>query len=287
MKKATLILSLIYLIFPNCHAQKFIDQTKVWIVATEVLSNYHYGPPTSEYWKFFGDTIVADKKYTKMYYSINQNQTNWHLNTLWREDEQGKVYRRDYKYDYGEELMYNFNLSVGDTVKNIYKEMETVVDSIFMKPFGVTTKKYLYTHLIIKPSHIITWIEGVGSLWGPNINDDFFISGGRSTLICFEENGVLVYHNPNYPNCFFTSSQSLEDDQDFIDLFSMQNGEIQIRLKNNTRGKLFLYTVDGKQVLNKEISLSTTTICAPTGGILLYRFVGKGGEVQTGKVMVK
>jgi hypothetical protein len=117
--------------------------------------------------------------------------------------------------------------------------------------------------------------------------NSFFLTGATTNLVCYTENGELVYHNPNFHDCFFTSIQSLKNDQKFIELFQQQNGEIQIHLKSNTQGKLFLYTLDGKQVLNKELSLLTTTICAPTGGILLYRFVGKDGEVQTGKVIVK
>jgi len=284
MKKTVIILSVFFLSF-SCYAQKFINPTKEWIVEWRGDGMDGLSAISSVYYKFFGDTIVGNETYAKLYSSTKMDQSDWELYFLCREDETGKVFQI-ISDDY-ERPIYDFNLTVGDTMKNDHKEMDAIVDSVVVKPFGSVNKKYLYLHLIFLPSHILTWVEGVGSLFDPMIPDDFWVTGGTSKLICFEENGVLVYHNPDYPSCFFTSSQSFKDNQNLIDLFSPQYGEIQIHLKTNTQGNLFLYTLDGKQVLNKELSLSTTTICAPTCGILLYRFIGKGGEVQNGKVMVK
>lgn len=283
MKKTIAILSIFFLSI-SCYAQKFIDLTKVWIVEGRGFDG-NWLPSVSVSYKFIGDTIVSNKTYTKLYTSTALDQSTWHLNSLWREDKTGKLYQ--IIFDDYEIPKYDFNLAVGDTMKNFHKEMDAIVDSVVVKPFGSVNKKYLYLHLIDVPSHILTWVDGVGSLFDPNIPDDFWVTGGTSKLICFEENGALVYHNPDYPNCFFTSTQSLKNDRNFIELFSVGNSSIQIQLKSNAHGELFLYSLDGKQVLNKSIDYSATTICAPTHGILLYRFVSNTGEVESGKIFVK
>lgn len=284
MKKAMIILS-VFLLSYSCYSQKFIDPTNVWIVE-ERGDGMDGGLPaiSSVYYKFFGDTVVSNKTYTKLYYSTKLDQSTWQLNSLWREDESGKLYQ--IIFDDYEVPKYDFNLTTGDTMKNNREEMDAIVDSVVVKPFGSANKKYLYLHLIDVPSHILTWVDGIGSLFDPNTPDDFWVSGGTSKLICFEENGVLVYHNPDYPSCFFTSSQSLKDDQNFIELFSIHSGDIQIHLISGATGEISFYTLDGKQVLNKSINIPSTTICSPTKGILLYRFKSLKGEIQTGKVMV-
>jgi hypothetical protein len=71
-----------------------------------------------------------------------------------------------------------------------------------------------------------------------------------------------------------------------IELFSLGNGILRLKLKNQGMGEIILYSLEGKQLFNQKITDDKTELCTPFDGILLYRFVPEKGEVQSGKVVV-
>jgi hypothetical protein len=72
-----------------------------------------------------------------------------------------------------------------------------------------------------------------------------------------------------------------------INLYSIGNGLLQLQTNKNISGEIILYTTDGKKVLKEPVKEMESTVCAPTSGLLLYRFVTEKGEVQAGKVVVR
>lgn len=289
MKKAMIILSVFFLSFSS-YAQKFIDPTKVWTIAERGDGLDGFSSTSSVYYKFFGDTIVGHKTYTKMYYSTMLDQSTWVLNFLCREDETGKVFQ--IISDYNERPIYDFNLIVGDTMKNYHKEMDAIVDSVVLKPFGSVNKKYLYLHLIVIPSHTLTWVDGVGSLFHPLIPDDFWVSGGTSKLICFEENGVLVYHNPEYKDCFFTSSINLDDPAGELKVYpNPVSDKLLVEGDFHEKGhSLELYSVNGELVktecLDSGMNQYRIDVSSLKNGIYILRLTSASGKYEE-KVIIK
>ena len=265
------------------NAQNFIDTTKVWTVSKRVVTGASYGYPTTVQFRFGGDTILEGVTYAKM--NVNEGAAQWKFHSLWREDEQRNVY---YKRGHSSEsVYYNFSFAKGDTSSFI--GLEIVVDSTAIKPFGSKEKKHIYASYLDVPGHVITWIEGVGSLYGPDVSDHYFLVGGLSTLICFEENNEHVYLNPMYTACNAQSGTSvfeIENKNRFEIRYSV-NGDIKFINPTGCNGTLSFMTVDGRTVKRYNIASNEGIIHFPYTGLFLYRFVSEKNQVQTGRVLAK
>ena len=276
-------------VYSNIHSS-FINPSKVWIVATEVFDGAHNLPPTFTYYKFIGDTVVADQGYTKMYTSTKIDLSDWKLNSFWREDESGQIFIR---YDHQEEnVIYDFNLAVGDTIKNKYKGEESVIDSISIKPFGIENRKYIYSHQVSDARHVIIWVEGVGSLIAPTIYNGIYVTGGTYILSCFEENGHLIYHNPAYANCFFTSSLTVKNP---VKEFKVYPNPVSDKLfvEGNFKAKgysLELYSVKGELVktecLDSGINQYRVDVSNLNNGIYILHLIATSGKYEE-QVIIK
>lgn len=273
-------------------SQNLISESKLWSIVTKGVWEQTWVRTSS--FKFSGDSTVNGVVYHKLFWTESENLRQWGLKALWREGSDKKIYSPPlYTNQTQEFVIYDFNLSEKDTFPLRFIDgvmvAYLVVDSIRVKDWGNTVKKIWYLHSPQYASSKTIWVEGVGSMGFLTSSTEAGVMGGSSSLLCFSENGEKVYQDPKYSSCYvnITSAPTIESQKKLIGLFPSGEGLLQLQLSGGKTGELFLYTIDGKQVLNKEVSLSTTTICAPTGGILLYRFIGHGGEVQTGKLLVK
>jgi hypothetical protein len=52
------------------------------------------------------------------------------------------------------------------------------------------------------------WIEGIGFPNNPTRNSDYFLDGGFQSLLCFEEEGNLVYQYPEYNTCYVNTTSA-------------------------------------------------------------------------------
>jgi hypothetical protein len=259
----------------------FISHSKVWAIAIKdaSLDKWQY---SANYW-YNGFTILNGTTYFYLYESsFKNNHLNGRYISLWRESDH-RIYKRSLTGN--EELVFNTSLEPNDTLyfnENNY----CVIDSVVEKEWGEKLHKHWYMTSIRGEKS--SWIEDVGnaeSISGYNLE----ISDTISELLCFEENGEIVYQNNEYNYCIVLSTSSLviESKKSLIDLFSVDYGLLQLQSKNNISGEIMLYTSDGKQVLKEPIYGTERTICIPSSGLLLYRFVTEKGEVQTGKVVVR
>ncbi|NLU37894.1 MAG: hypothetical protein GXX78_03285, partial [Bacteroidales bacterium] len=97
-----------------------------------------------------------------------------------------------------------------------------------------------------------------------------------------------LYQNPEYDTCSFPSNTDrFVLQRDLLTLFVSDDGIINIRLITSIPGEISFYTIDGKHLVNEKVETSDQTICAPTNGLLIYRFVNSKQQIQTGKVLVK
>ncbi len=266
----------IFIVFiTNAFAQSFVKENKIWSVATfDEDHNYI----KTEYYKFENDTIInGSESYKKIFISRDQKSW-WEGGGLIREDS-GNIYINS---SAGENIkqLYTFNLEVGDKVY-LYPSDPLNVDSVVVKNILGVDRKYFY----IFPE--IVWIEGIGSLQGPLEPFGVFLTGGFEVLLCVHEDGVLIYQNPDYPDCKVTSSVEYNsNNKKLIELFPTSAGLLRLSLLNRSKGELSLFSMEGKKLLNSKIVERETEICAPAEGLMLFRFVNEKGEVQTGKVVL-
>jgi hypothetical protein len=276
MKLKNYIPLLIILAALNLNAQSFVKENKIWSVATFDEDHNYEG---TEYYKFESDTIInGSERYKKVYVSNDQNSW-WELGLLISENS-GNVYSNLYEGNY-EKQLYTFNIKEDDTLY-VYFDPEANplnVDSVVVKNILGVDRKYFYLSLNI------LWIEGIGSLQGPLEPFGVFLGGGFLVLLCVHEDGVLIYQNPDYPDCKVTSSAEFKSaNNNLIELLPSPAGLLRLSLLNGSKGVLSLYSPEGKLLFKSQITEKETEICSPSEGLMLFRFVNEKGEVQTGKV---
>ena len=130
-------------------------------------------------------------------------------------EEDGRVYFRSNGTggNYGEEqLLYDFNLSVGDTVTVettgetliVVEESETEVNGTMRRQLGLA----LYAIGPYPPSEVEEyWIEGVGSTYGfLNSSYEGWV-GAFVHLLCYHEDGDLFWMNEDFTSCTMNSEE--------------------------------------------------------------------------------
>ena len=132
-----------------------------------------------------------------------------------REEDKRVYFRR--KQD--EVLLYDFNLSVGDTVTvNWMGQQLMVLEESEVEINGTMRRK-----LIFGPDEY--WIEGVGSSYGFLNSGYEDIVGSFVHLLCYHENGNLVWDNEAFDDCVMNSDGTLasfapQDAEWYFDVFN-------------------------------------------------------------------
>jgi hypothetical protein len=264
----------------------FISEKKVW--SDLIKDSFENKWKRTEFYKFNGDSTINNVKFKKLYISSDENREHWSLNSLWLEKDDSIFQLDNITGNYN--LIYNFNLEKGDSFF-VFNKFYLYVDSVKnVVEWGGDIRKHWYLSNRDKDIYRNTvWIEGVGQTGLMTRPTEIGISGAMCSILCFEENGQQVYQNSEYNSCYINtlSNTELKSQQQLINLISTGEEKLYIKLLRKEFGELVLYSTDGKQLLNQKITSDETELCAPSYGVMLYRFVTEKGEIQTGKVLVK
>ena len=188
-----------------------VEDGKQW----NVLFTYPWNPPEpahryTDIYKIEGDTLLDGMSYKMMYATRNEDLTGWNLWGFIRETENGQVFsRRPSTSD--EQLLYDFSMEVGDTIcmcdygydeccMVVIEKGETIVNGeprqqiVLEYPWGGGDGE--------------VWIEGIGSLYGIIDSGSHFLTGGSTNLLCYYEDGDLIWQNTSlgYDVCYFVYS---------------------------------------------------------------------------------
>jgi hypothetical protein len=208
------------------YSQNFINDTKEWaIMSTYSVKNEHLYSYWTTYYKFSGDSIINGFSYHKLYKSTDSSQVNWTLSysPLWWERNDsvfqrgqggcGGIYLNDTTT-----LVYDFNLEEGDTFK--IDDWNMKVDSIrYIEWGGSNRKHWFFNQYGCYPYNCLTWIEGVGHFGNFNY-PSYCINSLAESLLCFSENGSLVYQDSYYTSCYvYTAVPSITKSNELINLF--------------------------------------------------------------------
>ncbi|MCR5038999.1 MAG: T9SS type A sorting domain-containing protein, partial [Bacteroidales bacterium] len=131
-----------------------------------------------------------------------------------REEDKRVYFRRIIEQNYQEEvLLYDFNLTVGDTVTvnwmgqqlMVMEESEVEVNGTMRRQLGLGAYSIGYP-----PTEIDEyWIEGVGSTFGFLNSGSEGMGGAFIYLLCYHENGNLVWDNEAFDDCVMNSDGTL------------------------------------------------------------------------------
>ena len=285
----TIIKFLFYIILIQipvmAESQSFVSYKNLWSILGE--DSFEGKWARTSYYKFSGDTIVGQITYLKLYMTEDEQKENWKLASLWREHNDS-VFKYS-EYDMSDILIYNFNLQekdsflVAEVLKYIY------VDSIRMKQWGGEERKHIYLSSPDQPYLLTTWISGVGQNGEITRSSEIGITGAFVKILCFSQNGELLYQDPEYNTCYLNTTSALvyTKNEEFASIYVTGEATVHIDLLQDETGTLHLYTPNGKQILKCPLTAPETILCAPGAGLFLYRFVSEKGGVQSGKVVVK
>ena len=289
MKKIFLLLLIISLNYGG-YSQTLVKENKLW--SNTLIGSEHGGTYNSYYIKFYNDTIINDLTYKKIWRSNDSLQNNWFQHGYIREDSTKKVYKYNQQYQ-KDELLYDFGVEVGDSIKVTYIadsssffyiyannitfiKLENTIDS-------VRTICFYNLPYIIDDYPTVIWIETVGGTKGVIYGGLPYILlvGAYLDLVCYYENDTLKYHNTGFTTCFptgFPESINEEIKNNNIIKTSCNNMLLSFDFGSlNTNNSLLqIYKLNGVLILEKKLT-GDKTMQIPCNtfmnGIYLYRFV--------------
>lgn len=267
--------------------EPFIGENKQWRYHQQLFLTSGGKVDIVEMGFFRGDTVLNDTVFSKFYMLIEQPYMQYEtLPYSFREDTiEKRVWVHDFVFNKTAKL-YDFKLAIGDTF-DIY-----IVDDIFMKQTVIDVDTFYTDNKKLKRivfDDSTTWIEGIGSITKSNIPSD-------GELLCYRENGEVLYINAQYDNCdtIFGLSDNIKDNnyKNLLNSYVYPNPVIsisKIKMESNHNEEYKIEIYDNVGVLIKEDKFYNDY---PVGslylksGTYIYRIFGKKGIVGLNKIIV-
>lgn len=290
MKKILLII-IVYLSITELTGQNFIDTNKVWNVYS--CNGPFFNSCVTFTYKFKSDTVINSITYNKLYSSMDSIPTNWGEVGFFREDTLAK--KVFWYLNNQDELLYDFNLNVGDTAKVIasfgnpypFCPFKMVVDSIkFNTYFGVTRKQWYFNSPYFYGQE--TWIAGIGNLFGPNENSTLFCTADYGPrLICYKEGLNLKFMDTNFSDCYQTTLGISEVENQTLNLSIYPNpteNEFNLKTNNNRHKKIIVRNELGQNILESQTTDINILINISDAGIYFITVIQEN-KTWTGKLI--
>jgi len=247
----TLLISVL-IIFINTpsHSQRLVEYGNQW----NFIQYPTFTPNTYSYSTRIGkDTLVNDKKFSKLDYSNEEENSNWiFLNSYLRQDSTNKVFLKDGGEN--EILLYDFSLEVNDTfqIDNcVFVVLET--DSITLN--NGKERKRIKLGLKNYPEIYQYWIDGIGSDFSLIRHYGLCYTDFSEGLLCFYTNEELLY--PDSPMSCFVTGTSESHFHNKLKIFpSPAETFINIEVDNFYPASYFIYNLSGNIVKSGKISSS-------------------------------
>jgi len=298
MKTKTIVLFFVLHLFVlQLYAQKLIKEGKVWSQVNYELPSF---TAITEHLKIEGDTLIDSLAYKKVFRSTNAEQTDWKKYLSIRETINGSIYFRTdtSKQEY---LFFNPNCNISDTL-NLYT-ITSGYNERTIRPFnlriegkdsimlnGQFVKRISLCNISVPDMTSDYYLEGIGSTAGLLYWDGMLVGGDNYNLICCNENGTLIFHDKEFPTCYYSwDYNSIEElnSTSLIEVVPLGEDIFRVKMMGASKGKICIYNLSGKQIHGQVITQPETSFCLPESGILIYRFTTTKGEVQTEKVVVR
>ena len=201
---------------PLAYSQTLVSSNKQWNNITHDYWNYYHW--FTETFRFTDDTLIGPHTWKIVERSVDSLQLEWQDYGFIREDAAKRVYFRETASG-PEYLFYDFGLQLYDTITvygintlsgNRYiQPMTYLVMAIDSIQLGDTLRRQI--HLSIPPDTTYawdSWIEGMGNLGGLFHNRYMYVGCDYHELLCFTEDDLLQYQNPEFPSCYVVTGLS-------------------------------------------------------------------------------
>jgi hypothetical protein len=242
MKKLIVALTALLISF-SLTSQNFISENKQW----NVFLN-SFGGLSTEIFSINGDSSINNVSYKKIYVSYDSLK-HWQYQGLLREDS-SQVYFVG--MDSVESLLYDFSLHSGDSVwvKNVFcyhNQVGLHVDSVDTIIINGKSHKRLFMN---GGGYLEEWISDIGSSSGP-LYSSFMqsIVCPYWQLGCYYENDKLVYSNPQFSNCFYTTIMQGSLETELTLYPNPADNLLHIESRKHKLDMIRIYDLQGKQLI--------------------------------------
>jgi len=247
-----------------------------WFVNNNTSTYY----TTNEIYFLAGDTIISSFHYKKILNSgYNSSSTypfdtsyfsNIYVGAIRQDSIHKKVYYRTNSSTSVDTLLYNFNLSVGDTLPSSYinnynlRNYVSAIDSIlvgtsYRKQYHISINSPFYA----PSSNYVQLIEGIGSTFGLiPVGGIIPPSEFGGTLNCFSQNNRVIYVNHSggggSGGCDSTLSINQFENNNQVNIYpNPTSNNFIIETTYTDKQTLQLFDVNGKLVLTQTINGKT------------------------------
>lgn len=217
MKTKLFLLCLMFCFICQVKAQTgnnntIVNDNSTWSVLGRVVAPN--GRVWTQYIYFDGDSIIGINSFKKVFSCDDSLHKNIKYEGLIREEGK-KTYFIPVNFDTAY-LLYDFSLTEGTVFEyQNYQSQET--HSLYVKHIdmieinGILKTQILLTMPPPNDNQIVdTWIEHIGSLSGIiYVTHNLFLDGVSYALLCYYQDDVLAYKNPDYSKCYYDDPKEL------------------------------------------------------------------------------
>ena len=202
----------------------FVDDDMQWSYMTAETWDENPDAPSGRLpamvttiYKYWGDTIINSISYKKMYRTTD-NGKNWSELGYFRQEGKNVYYIK--KNEAEEKLAYNFSKDMKHRFRPIDYEYALKSDTIIAN--NVKKARWffflmfdgdeeVYQDISLDETYYFedVIIEDIGSVYVPTFDGLCYCPGGMTgcpcstSLLCVQKNGELIWHNPNYEECYY------------------------------------------------------------------------------------
>lgn len=294
--KKFLVLIFAVLLFNSTQGQtyhKLIKPHKFWDIQT-CLTPPGFCDYTFGYRYYFkGDTVIAGKIYDVIYgypirsinpgpycppYAIDTNVT-YQRGIFMRED---TLVRKVFVYNNAinsDDLLYDFTLQPGDTLKSQYSYMPIVTKVSDTTLLTGDTMKVFYLN------NGENYIESIGGSKGFCF-PMFYLVNGCSHPKCIENNGVHIWGDACYP--LLTSNVAHYEYDHKIEIFPNPATDfLELKRNDNSEITINIYDMTGRIILIKTLNNKSEKIDISLlkAGTYIYKLFGLDSQTIRGKII--
>ena len=227
---------------------EFPDSNTIWHFEYNWIS--FLGNSTYYYYSIMicGDTLINERAYKTL---VSDSCNADGFTGAFREDKMKRLVYYVPRNDSIEQLLYDFNMQVGDTVKG-YLETEIINPDIVQAIDSIQIGSRYHKRWLINPSYSIYLIEGVGSTYGLVEYSIQHTDGPDFSLFCFQQNDQTLYPDTlsdcEYPEIIIT--ENILNSQ--IQVFPNPcRGTFSIDNKNHSITEVYVQNMLGQVIYTK------------------------------------
>ena len=252
-----------------------------------------------------GDTLVDGELYKKVLRKLSSETQYWHgsleydLYGIIKEEESGKVFYKPKEQEI-EYLLYDFGMNVNDTavmywcqLPNPNCEIHVRIDSIATQHIAGTERKVFYVSskdMFGDEWHWLnTWVEGIGAMEGLLYSCHVVNAGGITLheLLCYHEDGELVWKNPIYNTCLIDNYDGIQDNTEESGVLVYPNpAKDRVVIEGVEADEVQLYNALG-QVVKTVRGTNEVDLSGLVEGVYLLRIMDADGKVYTNKITIR